>query len=107
MNFPSSGGYSSNITELTGGIYTQGFRGCILGLMGSLTAGPWYEVNMQTQALAGGSIGACEAEVCSLLPSGDVCLNQGTCVQTGASTSCLCPIPYYGATCLKRKSKSD
>ena len=84
------GGYANffNISSITG--INIGLSGCVsqLTLNGRT-------VNLVQDADFGFGVTQCDSSFCT----GNPCLNDGTCIEMGASFVCTCPAAYTGALC--------
>ncbi|XP_074532634.1 protein eyes shut homolog [Halichoeres trimaculatus] len=101
------GGYNEYTPELLplGSRFRQSFQGCIFDVQFSTRRDGKFQVLGQPagHAAFGRSVGQCGVTPCVHVH----CRNGGTCVDSGSSVYCQCPLGWKGALCSETVSVCD
>uniref|UniRef100_A0A3Q3FA92 Protein eyes shut homolog n=1 Tax=Labrus bergylta TaxID=56723 RepID=A0A3Q3FA92_9LABR len=101
------GGYNEYTPELLplGSRFRYGFQGCIFDVQFSTRRDRKFQVLGQPagHAAFGRSVGQCGVTPCVHVH----CRNGGTCVDSGSSVYCQCPLGWKGALCSETVSVCD
>ncbi|KAJ7987467.1 hypothetical protein DPEC_G00326800 [Dallia pectoralis] len=101
------GGYDEYTPELLplGSRFRNGFQGCIFDVeFRTRRDGKFLRLGSpEGHPNSGRSVGQCGVTPCNLL----TCRNEGTCVESGSSVYCQCPIGWKGALCSETVSVCD
>ncbi|KAJ8406863.1 hypothetical protein AAFF_G00291390 [Aldrovandia affinis] len=101
------GGYSEHTPELlpVGSRFRNGFQGCIFDLHFRTRRGGEFRAlgSPEEHPNSGRSVGQCGVPSCALVQ----CQNGGTCVDSGSTVYCRCPIGWKGALCSETISVCD
>ncbi|XP_036403134.1 protein eyes shut homolog [Megalops cyprinoides] len=101
------GGYNEYTPELLpmGARFQNGFQGCIFDLLFRTRRDGkfWAPGTPEGQPISGRSVGQCGDSPCALVQ----CQNGGTCVDSGSTVYCRCPLGWKGALCSETVSVCD
>ncbi|XP_028845065.1 protein eyes shut homolog isoform X2 [Denticeps clupeoides] len=97
------GGYNEYTPELLplGSRFQNSFQGCIFDLQFRTRGDGKFRT--PGNPVSGRSVGQCGVRPCSLT----TCLNGGTCVDSGSTVYCHCPVGWKGALCTETVSVCD